>query len=70
MGVVGQALEDARRRGAQLEAERDALRSGIAKRDEALALMKQELQRGAHMLSAATETREVRPWCTRNVVCP
>ena len=55
-----QALKDAERRTKELETERAALLRGVAKRDEALQLMKRELERSAAMLSVAADTREVR----------
>ena len=55
-----QALKDAERRTKELETEREALLRGVAKRDEALQLMKRELERSAAMLSVAADTREVR----------
>ncbi|CAI5522893.1 unnamed protein product [Closterium sp. Naga37s-1] len=52
------ALREAERRARELEMERESLRRGVAKRDQALGLMKRELERSAHMLSAAADTRQ------------
>ncbi|CAI5984027.1 unnamed protein product [Closterium sp. NIES-64] len=49
---------EAGRRVRKLKMERESLRRGVAKHDLALGLMKRELQRTAHMLSAAADTRQ------------
>ncbi|CAI5501458.1 unnamed protein product [Closterium sp. Naga37s-1] len=64
------ALREAERRARELEMERESLRRGVAKRDQALGLMKRELERSAHMLSAAADTRQVSPAAHTRQVSP
>jgi len=61
LGRVVQAVQDLSRRALQLEAERDALKGGIAKRDQALMLLRAELAEGLPHAERATDTRQVPP---------